>query len=166
MKICAKCKQEKEQTQFCGNKRMKDGLHYYCKTCVKEYNNTYRKEWRKNGGLKKEMESIESDSIRRIKKRIKSLISISILKAGYSKKTKAFEILGAEFDVVKKHIESKFKEGMSWENHGEWHIDHVIPMSTANSEERALSLNHYTNLQPLWASENLHKGSKTNYTYS
>ncbi len=46
---------------------------------------------------------------------------------------------------------------MSWENYGEWHIDHKKPVSWANSEEELYELNHYTNLQPLWATENLSK---------
>lgn len=164
MKTCIKCNVEKGAECFGKHKRMKDGLYYYCKSCVSEISKTYKKQWRKNGGLKREMSSLESDPVRRMKKRIRSLIAISITKAGYSKKTKAFSILGADIDVVKKHLESKFKPGMSWENHGEWHIDHIVPMSSAESEEEAMSLNHYTNLQPLWANENLQKGAKLEYT--
>lgn len=166
MKTCGKCKQQKSFDAFCSNKRKKDGLHYYCRACTSEINKTYKKEWRKNGGMKKELDSLESNPIRRVKKRIRTLVSISITKAGYSKKTKAFSILGANFEVVKNHIELKFKPGMNWSNHGEWHIDHVIPLSSAKSEDEIIALNHYTNLQPLWAYENLHKGSKTNYTNS
>lgn len=165
-KICGKCKQEKNLDAFCSNKRKRDGLHYYCKSCTSEINKTYKKEWRKNGGMQKELASLEANPIRRAKKRIRSLVSISITKAGYSKKTKVFSILGASFDVVKEHIELKFKPGMSWDNHGEWHIDHIVPLSSADSEDGLIALNHYTNLQPLWASENLHKGSKIHYTNS
>ena len=49
---------------------------------------------------------------------------------------------------------------MTWENKGAWHIDHIIPTCTAKTEEDLIRLNHYTNLQPLWAEENLKKGSK------
>jgi hypothetical protein len=49
---------------------------------------------------------------------------------------------------------------MSWDNHGEWHIDHIIPLSSAKNESDLYKLFHYTNLQPLWAFDNLSKGNK------
>ena len=49
---------------------------------------------------------------------------------------------------------------MSWENQGKWHIDHITPLSSAKTEEEVYRLCHYTNLQPLWAEDNLKKGSK------
>ena len=63
---------------------------------------------------------------------------------------------------VKGFLEAKFKEGMTWENHGEWHIDHIKPCVSFNllDENEQKKCFHYTNLQPLWASENLSKGCK------
>lgn len=58
------------------------------------------------------------------------------------------------------YIESKFKEGMSWENHGKWHIDHIKPLGNAKTEKELKKLFHYTNVQPLWAKENQKKGNK------
>lgn len=69
-------------------------------------------------------------------------------------------IIGVELDQLKKYLESKFKSGMSWENYGEWHIDHIIPLSTAKTEEELINLCHYTNLQPLFARENIIKSNK------
>jgi hypothetical protein len=49
---------------------------------------------------------------------------------------------------------------MSWNNRSEWHIDHITPMASAKTEHDAIKLNHYENLRPLWAIDNLRKGSK------
>ena len=73
------------------------------------------------------------------------------------------DIIGCDIISLKIYIESKFKEGMNWENKGKWHIDHKIPLSSAKTEEEIYFLCHYTNLQPLWAKENLMKGNKLNY---
>ena len=58
------------------------------------------------------------------------------------------------------HLESKFTEEMSFDNYGKWHIDHIIPISSAKTEEDIIRLNHYTNFQPLWAVDNLRKSNK------
>jgi hypothetical protein len=78
----------------------------------------------------------------------------------FSKNKKTLEILGDSIENVKKFIEDQFIEGMTWENHGEWHIDHKKPLSSAQTEEEIYKLCHYSNLQPLWAFDNLSKGSK------
>jgi hypothetical protein len=78
----------------------------------------------------------------------------------FPKTGKTSELLGSDMDTLRSHIESKFKEGMTWENRRLWHIDHVIPLSSAKTIEEINGLFHYLNLQPLWASENLKKGSR------
>ena len=85
---------------------------------------------------------------------------------GYKKNTKTAETLGAEFQEVFDHLENLFTEGMEWSNQGEWHIDHIIPLASANTKEELIALCHYTNLQPLWAEDNLSKGSKLNWNKS
>ena len=52
----------------------------------------------------------------------------------------------------------QFTEGMTWDNYGEWQIDHIVPLSSGETLEELIALNHYTNLQPLWADENNRKG--------
>lgn len=66
------------------------------------------------------------------------------------------ELLGCTYEYARKHIESKFKRGMSWSNVGEWEIDHIIPISAFDltNEQQVRSVNHFTNLQPLWKEEN------------
>jgi hypothetical protein len=60
-------------------------------------------------------------------------------------------------------MEAKFVDGMNWDNIGEWHIDHIIPLSSAETEQETIKLCHYTNLQPLWAFDNLSKGNSLDW---
>jgi hypothetical protein len=57
-------------------------------------------------------------------------------------------------------LETQFTDGMSWDNRSEWHIDHIIPLSSAKTEDELYKLCHYENLQPLWAEDNLKKGAR------
>jgi hypothetical protein len=102
----------------------------------------------------------KSDPVYKMRRNIRSLIYHSIKKQGYAKRSKTYKILGCDFDTFKKHIERQFTKGMTWENHGEWHYDHIIPISSAQTEEEVIKLNHYTNFQPLWAEDNLRKSDK------
>ena len=77
-----------------------------------------------------------------------------------TKTNRTFDIVGCTPEYLKEHLEKQFVNGMSWENRDEWHIDHIIPLSSANSEEELYKLCHYTNLQPLWAEENIKKSNK------
>lgn len=78
------------------------------------------------------------------------------------KKGSIFSILGCSLEDFVYHLQSQFKDGMNWSNHGRngWHIDHIIPLSSAKTEEEIYKLCHYTNLQPLWGKDNQKKGSK------
>ncbi len=78
---------------------------------------------------------------------------------GYNKTTKTFEMIGCTPAELKDHIEKQFTPGMSWEVKREIHIDHIIPLASATCEEDVIKLCHYTNLQPLWARDNLVKGA-------
>lgn len=70
------------------------------------------------------------------------------------------QIIGCEYSYLIQHFEQKFQPGMTWENQGKWHVDHIIPLSSAKTKEELYQLCHYTNLQPLWAIDNLRKGAK------
>jgi hypothetical protein len=80
----------------------------------------------------------------------------------FKKKNSTFKIIGCTPEFLKEHLEQQFTEGMSWGNQGlyGWHIDHKIPLSSSNTEEEIYKLCHYTNLQPLWAEDNLKKSNK------
>lgn len=85
----------------------------------------------------------------------------SVLRKIGAKKNESFkEYIGCTVSYLVVHIESQFKPGMTWENQGQWHIDHIIPLSIAISTEEVMKLCHYKNLQPLWAKENIVKGYK------
>jgi hypothetical protein len=74
-----------------------------------------------------------------------------------TKTNKTFDIVGCSPQFLKEHLETQFTDGMSWDNRSEWHIDHIIPLSSAKTEDELYKLCHYTNLQPLWAKDNLSK---------
>jgi len=100
------------------------------------------------------------DSTFKLIKDMRSSLCRIIRGQGYTKKSSCNEIYGCSWDDLKKHIELQFKDGMSWSNRGEWHIDHIYPLASAKSEQELLKLNHYKNLRPLWAKENIAKGSR------
>jgi hypothetical protein len=71
--------------------------------------------------------------------------------------------LGCTIDEFKRYIEGKFGGGMSWDNYGEWHLDHIIPLSKFKLEDRQqlLIACNYTNYQPLWGKDNMSKSNST-----
>lgn len=101
-----------------------------------------------------------SDPVFRIIREARVFISRSIGRNGYTKQSRTHEILGCGWDFFKSHIERQFLKGMTWDNRAEWHIDHIQPMAIAATEEDALALNHFTNLRPMWAKDNLAKGAQ------
>jgi len=81
--------------------------------------------------------------------------------AGLNKSKKSFGMIGCTAAELKQHLEKQFTEGMSWYNYGSgWHIDHIIPLSSGKTVKEIEALCHHTNLQPLWARDNLSKGKK------
>jgi hypothetical protein len=77
-----------------------------------------------------------------------------------NKELSSKEYLGCDVETLKAHIEEQFKEGMTWDNYGEWHIDHMTPLMYKNPTlEQVCERLHYSNTQPLWASENKAKGN-------
>ena len=102
-------------------------------------------------------ERLKTDIIYRLSINIRTSIRESIKSNGYRKCNKTEEILGISIIDFKKYLESKFEDWMNWDNRGlyngefsyGWDIDHIIPSSSAKTEEEVIRLNHYTNLQPL-----------------
>ena len=81
---------------------------------------------------------------------------------GRRKSKPTLKLLGCTIEELWKHFESNFQPGMTRENHGRWHIDHIRPCASFNlsDPEQQQKCFHYTNLQPLWAIDNMKKGSK------
>jgi hypothetical protein len=101
--------------------------------------------------------------------KIRRLLSSRLVNAIKSQKVykthNTLELLGCSISEVRRHIESKFQAGMNWSNHGKhgWHIDHIVPcaafdLTNENEQRRCF---HWSNLQPMWASENQSKKDKT-----
>ena len=133
----------------------KEKFNQYQKVYIlnnKEKNNLYQKKYQKERRL--------IDPLYKLRCNIRSNIHKIIKRMGYSKKTKTFKILGCSFEEFKTHLEAQFTKGMNWSNAGEWHLDHIYPVSLAKDEEELIRLNHYNNFQPLWAIDNLKKGNK------
>ena len=97
------------------------------------------------------------------RKAIRTILYNSLKRIGGSKEGKTIELLGYSAELLKLHIESLFSDGMSWNNYGEWHIDHKIPVCFFEKETPMSIVNSLDNLQPLWALDNLSKGKKMSF---
>ena len=87
----------------------------------------------------------------------------SAIKDGYGERAfKTIELIGCSWLEVREHLESQFTEGMTWDNYGKWHQDHIRPCASFDLRDpiQQQECFHYTNLQPLWAFDNMSKGSK------
>src|SRR5574343_381163 len=146
MKKCTKCLEEKDFN--CFYKKNKT-LETRCKECIKQI--------RKIEFAENRNSILERNKNWYIKNKDKKKENKKI-----SKCEKTINLLGCSIEEFKKYLESKFQPGMTWENYGKygWHIDHIIPCSAFNflNPEDQKRCFHYTNMQPLWASENLSKG--------
>lgn len=127
-----------------------------------------KRDYYKKNGLQKAKDwqkQMMSDLNFVTKKRLRGRVYVA-LKRGV-KSAKTMELLGCTIDEFKSYFESKFTEGMSWDAYmrGELHIDHKIPCVNFDltKEEEQRKCFHYSNLQPLWAIDNLKKGTSLNY---
>jgi len=119
--------------------------------------------WRKNNRPRwnKYIKQYKKENINyRLSELLRSRI-YSALK-GITKSKSTIQLLGCTYDEFKHHLESKFLDGMNWDNYGKWHIDHIKPCALFNlsKKEEQLKCFNYKNLQPLWAKDNLKKHTK------
>lgn len=173
-KICKKCNTLKKITEFYKQKKGKFGVKPECKDCIKIYNklnsefqSTYWKKYRQENKehiakLKKDWELIKrkTDPLFKFKQNLRHRTNSAFKSKYWQKNNTTKDLLGCTFEEAKQHIELKFTEGMNWDNYGKWHIDHIIPLSSAKTEIEICVLFNFNNLQPLWASDNFKKSDK------
>lgn len=176
-KKCSKCKERKLKKDFFSNRHGKDGLTSQCKACMKTNNDTW---WAKNkekaralnraGYLRtkekkhlRRMDRLRTDPKAKLIHLLRSRLTNAM--RGRTKPATTKELLGCSLEKLKSHLESQFELGMTWENHGEWHVDHIEPVANMDIDnpDSIRRIWHYTNLQPLWAAENLSKGDRLDY---
>jgi hypothetical protein len=122
-----------------------------------------RKEYRENYKSRKQeqrKERRDKDPIFNLTNRLRCRLWKYLKILNITKTNKTFDIVGCSPEFLKEHLETQFTDGMSWDNRSEWHIDHIIPLSSAKTEDELYKLCHYENLQPLWAEDNLKKSNK------
>jgi hypothetical protein len=90
----------------------------------------------------------------------RSVLKSQLRRFGKKKEGRTIDLLGYSAEMLKLHIQSLFTEGMSWENHGEWEIDHIKPVSSFDKDTPSSVVNALSNLQPLWRTENRTKFNK------
>lgn len=104
--------------------------------------------------------TLKKNPLIRVKKNLRNRLRIGLRVKKWKKTTKFYDYIGCSQLELKTHLEGQFKENMTWQNYGEWEIDHIIPLSSAKTPEEMYKLCHYSNLQPLWAIDNLSKSNK------
>ena len=110
-------------------------------------------------------EKYQNDINYKIESTLRSRIHMAL--KGNVKSLKTIELIGCSISFFKKYIESKFKTGMTWDNHGYygWHIDHIRPCASFDltDPEQQKQCFNYKNMQPMWGEENMKKGKKFFY---
>lgn len=163
---------EKEKTNhliWCENnkEKLKDAKKQYDKN-YRERNTEKIRHHKQSEEFKREKnrkarERYHSDKAYRIEKCLRASFLQALKLYNDGRKTTSIKnLIGCSIHDLVLHIQNKFKEGMTWDNYGDWHIDHIYPCSRfdLNSKREQLMCFHYTNLQPLWASENIKKSNK------
>lgn len=171
-KECSKCNIELPLDEFGKHPQCRLGVNSKCKKCIREHSRGYYKEnAEKVCKRTKKYREDRPDWYRRVKReaRRKDPLTANIRRgiwgclAGRQKGSQSIEHLGCTTEELWTYLKSLFQEGMTRENYGEWHVDHIRPLASFDFEvdtENALrEAWHYTNLQPLWAKDNLSKGS-------
>lgn len=187
-KRCHSCKQSKSLSEFGRDSTRKDGLHGKCKSCKIIYSREYN---RNNSDLLKQKKrryyannkdkwvqrrEARRDEIREYNRvwqahkyhndpifRLKAVLRSRLQNISNGRHAgSAVRDLGCSVEQLKRWIEQQFQYGMTWDNYGQWHIDHIVPLSSFDLTQnpKVKKACHWFNLQPLWAQDNLSKGAR------
>lgn len=148
----------KDKIKECSKKWKSDNAEY-----IKKYQKEYCKKNRNKitaQSSKRHMERYRSDVLYMIAHSLRRRLRNALINK--QRRGSAVKDLGCTIEELKKYLEKKFTKGMSWKNYGRWHIDHIVPLSSFDltKKSQVKKACHYTNLQPLWAKDNLSKGDK------
>lgn len=175
MHNCSVCKLKKPNKLFPKHSYSPSGYNSYCKECANKLSKKYYssvKEKRKQqfkDYYQKNREYLVKKNSRQTTKRRQTNIQVRIaanlrrrinhIIKGQNKNGSAVKDLGCSLFQLQIHLEKQFSKGMTWENYGIWHIDHIKPLSLFNllDREEFLQACNYKNLQPLWGKDNLAK---------
>lgn len=137
---------------------------------LKEKWRTYQKEYRKNHkNRQKEYEYQKQrrkrDALYDFKKKTRSFIVACFIRSSKTKNKKTVDILGCDFEFFRDHLHKTFFDnyGYNYDGKEKVHIDHIVPLSMAKTEEDVIKLCHYTNLQLLKPEDNLRKSNKIDF---
>lgn len=157
-KSCPRCKEVKSILEFNISKRNKSGRVSYCKICCNKISSSPEHKQKRNDRMK---EKLKTDPVAKIKKLIRCRL-YNALRITYTRKiSSAVDELGCSPEFLKLYLETQFQDGMSWDNFGEWQMDHIIPLDRFNLEDidEFRQACNYTNIQPLWKADNSAKCS-------
>jgi hypothetical protein len=175
---CNKCSDSKPLSEFyiSNGRRLS-----WCKSCQCEAQKNYRKLHKerlkayhaqnylktKAQRIKRQLaydaRRIETDPTFKLKRLVRDRLRKSVKRAGVLKCSSFRDYIGCTPHFLRQHIESQFSDGMTWDNHGSvWHIDHIVPISffDLSTASGICAANHFSNLRPLMAHENLSKGNR------
>jgi hypothetical protein len=164
-KTCKCCGEEKPFENFNKRKNGRFGYNSICKLCNnkkkvewREKNKSYYLEYKKNYNMNRK----KSDPSFKLKSNLRCRLHGFLQNRKISKNNKTLDIIGCTPQELIQYLEKKFTDDMSWENYGYygWHVDHIIPISSANKISDIYKIFHFTNLQPLWAEDNMKKSNK------
>lgn len=177
-KLCRKCQNWRPLDEFGRSKVTLDALENRCRDCnrartreqarrdsekiakirrtaeFRDRHRAYYREW--------ERKRRKSD----LNYRITKVLRLRVWRAlkGIRKERPTLELLGCSLDDLRRHLESQFVEGMTWDNYGRggWEVDHIRPCSSfdLSDPKQQRECFHYSNMQPLWGIDNWRKGSR------